>query len=175
MLKDESELNLPGRLAKIDEVYEVTGQATTCTQTANGCIYPMNVKVFGMNGLPSITIDIGSAAWNKAVQDGVIKAVDTGSIMTGYNTRPIVWMVFQNTSQNTFCTTPVYKDDGSAIGNYTRAGSVCNTESWDWAMGTSDGIIRHSPTRNQCYQFQWGYSSLQHANTFLDLLITCPQ
>jgi hypothetical protein len=130
-------------------------------------VHPIGEKVVGMNQLSAAAMTIGDAAWQQAVKDGTVKVVDTGAIMTGFSSRPFVWTVFQRGTG--YCTTPVYKDDGGAIGAFTSPGSMCTTEPSNWFMGTADGIKRFVPSRGECYSFVWNPVSVR----FDDLKVSC--
>ena len=149
---------------------EVNGICQPTAWWPPAVIHPIGEKVIGLNILPDSSFNIGDEGWKAAVQDGTIKVVDTGSVMTGYNTDPIVWMTFKRKDNLLFCTTPVFKKDGSPIGSFIYANSVCNTEEIDWTVGTQDGLIRHSPVRGECYQYKWD----QVAGNFSDTVVSCP-
>lgn len=131
-------------------------------------VFPVGEKVVGVNELPGSAQLIGDDAWKKAVMDGVVKVVDTGATMTGFTTRPIVWTMFKRGVG--YCTVPVYKDDGGAIGTLTSPGSMCNSEAFDFSVGTSTGLIRHFTARNQCYEWRWNTAAVR----FDDQQVTCP-
>lgn len=131
-------------------------------------IAPMGTKVMGFHELSGFSTTIGDAAWQRAVQDGTIKVVDTGALMAGFSNLPIAWTVF--TRGTSFCTTPVYKSNSGIIGNLARPGSMCNSEAFDWVMGTKDGIIRHFVNRNECFEIRWDMSLA----TFNDFRVQCP-
>jgi hypothetical protein len=128
-------------------------------------MFPMDVKVTGTNILSNASIDVGDAAWLAALKDGsTMKVVDSTIALTGISTRPIVWMVFARTlpptSRLAYCHTPVYKDDGSAIPNYTKAGSLCVTDEVDWVVSTTEGLVLHAPATNLCYLTKWNSVTL---------------
>jgi len=177
---NDADISTRGHLAK---VYTVpTPVATTCTPTTlttgvTTCMYPNNVKVAGVNELIGSFL-IGDAAWTNAMNSGLIKTVDTGEILTGFSTRPIIRAVLMLTRSDggkAYCVTPIYKDDGKAIGSYTNPGSACFTESFDWIVGGSDGVTLYFPGRNQCYKDYWKESaSTLGAFTFGSKLVPCP-
>ena len=137
-------------------------------------IHPIGEKITTISALSSASTAVGDVAWKQAVNDGTIKKVDTGAIMTGFSTRPLVWNLFtRNLSNSTtiYCMTPTYKDDDSAIGSYTLPESACQTSSFDWAIGTSAGLILHEPALNRCGELRWNAVTL----TFEGTVVTCPQ
>jgi len=172
---NESDINLTGHLAK---VYTVpTPVVTTCTQTTlttgvTTCMYPNGAKVVGANELVGSFL-IGDTAWDDGMKKNIIKTVDTNEILTGFSSRPIIRAVLTITRSDggkDYCVTPIYKDDGKAVGSYTNPGSRCYTEPFDWFVGGSDGMTLYFPGRNQCYKDYWKESAL----TFGSKLVTCP-
>jgi hypothetical protein len=135
-------------------------------------IAPVGTKVLTANEIANSVTEVGSPAWQTLVRDGTIKFVDTGLIMTGYSTRPIVFAYYKRPVGDgmTWCTRPVYKDDGSAVGASTYTGFGCNTEEISWERGTDSGVIRHYPNGNRCWQLGWNQSTL----SFDETLVTCP-
>lgn len=129
---------------------------------------PVGTQVIGMNQVPASAVLIGDAGWKQAVADKVQKFLDSGIILTGYNTRAIAFAFFKDQS-GASCTTLVYKDDGSAVGNNKAVGNGCNTVDADWAVGTSAGVVRHFPSLGVCYQISWN----QTLQKLEDLQVTC--
>lgn len=152
-----------------------TGTATS-TVTTVGCsalwppttIAPINQKVIGLNVLSGTNVLIGDAAWQAAVTNNTVKFSDTGMVMTGLDTRPILWAMYQ--FNNMWCTVPVHKDDGSPSKGLEPAGSVCNTESIDYMIGTPAGLIRHFTNRDQCFERRWN----QNPPSITDTQVPCP-
>ena len=120
------------------------------------------------NRLPSTVQNVGDAGWQQAVRDGNIKFIDTGLVLTGYSTRPIVFAHYLEPVNGYSCTRAVYKDDGSIAG-LTSVSAGCTTSPSDWADGTSVGAIRHFPAYG-CYQMVWNQTRLD----FDDNAIACP-
>ena len=139
------------------------------TASLNTCLKPIGSQAIGMNQLPASALLIGDTGWNKAVTDGVQKFLDSGMLLTGYNTRPIVF-AFYKAPSGTSCVTPIYKDDGSAVDNNKAVGNACNTVDADWAVGTLSGVVRHFPSLGMCYEISWN----QATQRFQDLQVTCP-
>jgi hypothetical protein len=147
-------------------------QATATPWWPPTTIAPVGTKVLTANEIANSVTEVGSPAWQTLVRDGTIKFVDTGLIMTGYSTRPIVFAYYKRPVGDgmTWCTRPVYKDDGSAVGASTYTGFGCNTEEISWERGTDSGVIRHYPNGNRCWQLGWNQSTL----SFDETLVTCP-
>ena len=139
------------------------------TASLNACLKPVGSQAVGMNQLPTNALLIGDAGWTKAVTDGIPKFLDSGMLLTGYNTRPIAFAFYKATS-GVSCAKPIYKDDGSAVDNNKSVIGGCNTVDVDWAVGTTAGVIRHFPSLGQCYEFSWK----QTTQGFQDLQVTCP-
>lgn len=134
-------------------------------------IHLVGEQVIGMNQLSSASLIIGDTAWKQAVTNGTVKFLDTGIVLTGYSTRSIVWAFYKGPLTGNSCTRLIYKDDGTGVANTSTEGN-CNTDipSADWAVGTSVGVIRHFPGKNQCYQLTWNQPTLG----LNDLVVTCP-
>lgn len=170
-------LTLPGgksdpQVISLERFYFGKTELTWFTPPVKVSVTPMGQKVYNASEIPSSVTGVGSPAWQQLVQNGTTKPVDTGLIMTGYSTRPILFMYYKRVVANimTYCTRPVYKDDGSAVGSSTHTGVGCNTEEISWVQGTATGIIRYATARNQCFQLTWNQATLN----FDDKLVTCP-
>lgn len=150
-----------------------TGTVTTTACATSSWWPPATVasvgqKVSGTNVLSGTNVMIGDTTWQAAVKNGTVKFADTGAVMTGFDVRPIAWAVHQYSGS--WCAIAVHKDDGSSVGVWTSAGSTCNTEAFDYVIGTQAGLIRHFSGRNQCFELRWNQSAL----TFTDTQISCP-
>jgi hypothetical protein len=148
------------------------------TNGVNACVYPMGVKVSGVNQLPAGCNTWKDQCWKDSVANGIVKWVATSALMTGYSTRPVVFAYFRNTS-TAFGVTglwnymPLYADDGSLTGGDIFGG---NTDEIDWIDGTPNGIIYHNKTRGFCYSFQWdaAQKSWDWNGTGVDTPVACP-
>lgn len=120
-----------GRPFKIVKTFTVVPNATACTAPAmqnsmgvcmsppvagstwntamKAWAYPVNMLVVGFNTLPAECVTIGDACWTVKIADGTIKLVSTNAVMTGYNTRPIVFAVYK-TFDGFYNQMPLYAD-----------------------------------------------------------------
>jgi hypothetical protein len=74
--------------------------------------------VVGTNQLPAGCVLVGDACWNQSIADGTIKLANSGLVLTGFNTRPIVFAFYRAGTGTAFTgvylTLPLYAD---AIGD----------------------------------------------------------
>ena len=84
--------------------------ANTCVPppAATGYTWNNNIKawvanigvlVSGANTLPATCLTIGDDCWKANVANGTVKFVNSGSVMTGLNTRPIVFAFYVVTNR----------------------------------------------------------------------------
>ena len=107
--------------------------------------------VVGTNQLPAACVLVGDACWNQSIANGTIKLVNTGMLITGVNTRPLVFAYYQAGAGSAFpgsyMTTPVYADaigDTPLSPNNTGNGGV--TEVVSSAKGSASGLKFAAPS-----------------------------
>ena len=107
--------------------------------------------VVGTNQLPAACVLVGDAFWNQSIANGTIKLVNTGMLITGVNTRPLVFAYYQAGAGSAFpgsyMTTPVYADavgDTPLSPNNTANGGV--TEVLSSVKGSGFGLKETSPS-----------------------------
>lgn len=115
--------------------------------------------VVGANTLPNACRDVGDACWNDSIANGTIKLVNSGVVMTGYNTRPILFAFFQIGNNGTLSAgnhnQKVIYGDTQALAPFNPFildGSGGNVESE--VKGTLSGIKINFPAFG-CYEFVW--------------------
>ncbi len=99
----------------------------------------IGVLVTGANTLPAACLTVGDACWVQSVQNGTIKFVNSGAVMTGINTRPIVFAYYaSNFNSNLYYyNLPIFADDGtSATLNSVNTGGISGITS---VRGTTTG------------------------------------
>lgn len=73
----------------------------------------IGVLVTGANTLPAACVTVGDTCWLNSVADGTIKFANSNIVITGQNTRPIVFAFYRPGSgigAGYYLTTPVYAD-----------------------------------------------------------------
>lgn len=138
-------------------------------------ISPIGTKVVGSTSqISSASRIIGDASWQTDVKNGVVKFVDTGMILTGYSTRPLVWAYYISLD-GTSCNLPVFKDDGLPISLGTQyTYGACSTDSLTWVVGTLSGIIRYTPQKNKCFEMVWKFNNATSSFDVTDTETACP-
>ncbi len=145
------------------------GTLPTTTVTTLGCstaswwpttVHPIGEKVFGMNAIPAEVQFFGDTTWQKVVKNGTVKFLSSGTMMTEWSTRPVVWALYTIPQYGLWCARPVFQDDGGVADNLSITAGNCNTEPVDWVMGSPNGIIRHFTNRNECYEYTWNSTRL---------------
>ena len=97
----------------------------------------IGVLVTGANTLPAACVSVGDACWVQSVQNGTIKFVNSGAVMTGINTRPIVF-AFYVTSGGVYNAKAIYGDDGLAAATTgVSGGGISGIVS---AKGSQNGV-----------------------------------
>lgn len=119
-------------------------------------IAPIGTKVY-MSPLRNNAVTIGDAIWQQAITDGTAKVIDSGMVLPN---GPVDFVFY--TSLNGFsCTMPVYKSDGSWVGNNIPEGGSCYTGALsDWALGTPTGAIDHDPSTSLCWKWTFDPSTM---------------
>ena len=113
--------------------------------------YPVGMLVVGLNTLPQECVVIGDACWMEKIADGTIKLVSTNAIMTGYNTRPVIFAVYR-TYDGFFNEMPLYADVpalGTGAGQTISNGGT-SSDLTD-VRGSDDGIMMTFPAFG-CYK-----------------------
>lgn len=114
-------------------------------------VTPMGVKVFGANQLPTHCLTMSDPCWHEAIVNGTVKFIKTTAVMTGYNTRPIVFAYFR-TANNLWSSSIVYADTGEMLLPEIASGVMTET---DWVYGTESGLIVHEKPTGLCYEITW--------------------
>lgn len=114
-------------------------------------------KVFTANQLPVGCNSLASQCWKDAVANGTVKFIATTASMTGYNSRPVMFAYFKNTTAFFGATgmwnyLPVYADDGSLVDSDISGGVA---QEIDWVSGNSLGVIVHVKETGTCVQRSW--------------------
>ncbi|NOT98934.1 MAG: hypothetical protein HOO97_07550 [Sideroxydans sp.] len=115
--------------------------------------------VVGANVLPNTCVLVGDTCWNDSIANGTIKLVNSGVVMTGVNTRPILFAYFQignngTASAGNYNTRYIY-GDAQALSPFNQQildGSSANLTIE--VKGTNVGIKSNIPPFG-CYEFVW--------------------
>jgi hypothetical protein len=136
-------------------------------------ITPVGVKVFGAAQIPAGCTSWFQQCWKDLVKSGGMKFIETPAVMTGVNSRPIVFAFYQNAS-GIWKVLPMYRDTGELVSSDISSGVSIEI---DWAQGTTLGGAFHEKTSGDCYETTWfpptttpGVRSAEWANT----KVTCP-
>jgi len=127
----------------------------------------IGVLVTGANTLPAACVTVGDACWLASVADGTIKFVNSGVVMTGANTRPIVFAYYLTASGN-WVTMPMYADvlatSPAANQNVNNGGgSSIITD----IKGSANGVKKTVPAFG-CFEEVYG------GGVFVNNTTTCP-
>lgn len=116
-----------------------------------------NTKIFTANQLPSGCNSLASQCWKDAIANGTVKFIATTATMTNYNSRPVMFAYFRNTTTFFGVTgmwnyLPIYADDGSLVDQDISGGVA---QEIDWVLGNDLGILVHVKETNTCVQRSW--------------------
>ena len=111
-------------------------------------ITPIGVKVYGASPIPAGCTSWYQQCWKDLVRNGEVKFIETPQVMTGINSRPIVFAFYRNAS-GLWNTLPTYRDTGELVGSDIFGGI---SQEYDWAQGTAHGIIIHEKASGDCYE-----------------------
>lgn len=126
--------------------------------------------VSGLNALPVTCVTIGDTCWEENVADGTIKFANSGVVMTGQNTRPIVLAIYTTQSNNKtyYVSKPIYAD---VVGKTPSAGTgVLNggvEETMFSVKGSSSGLKQTATSG--CWELVW-----DTGGAFVNRRISCP-
>ena len=136
-------------------------------------ITPVGVKVFGASQIPAGCTSWFQQCWKDLVKNGGMKFIETPQVMTGINSRSIVFAFYKN-ANGLWSTLPIYRDTGELVGSEISGGVSLE---YDWVQGTARGIIVHEKVSGNCYETAYyppttqpGVPSAVWANT----QVSCP-
>lgn len=133
----------------------------------------MGVKVFGAGEIPAGCTSWFQQCWKDLVKNGGMKFIETPQVMTGINSRPIVFAFYKNAS-GLWNALPIYRDTGELVGAEISGGVSVEV---DWVIGTTHGIIQHDLSLNTCYEMTWYPPTTQSgvsSNIWGNKQISCP-
>nr|WP_324292532.1 Ig-like domain-containing protein [uncultured Roseateles sp.] len=139
-------------------------------QELGQCVYQMGVKVFTANQVPLGCDHETEVCWTEFFSKGPdtgLKLIDTSAVMTGFNTRPLVFGFWKNNA-TLFGVTGLWKllaiyVDTKKItaGSASDVGVSGSTDELDWVYsprpneGYLPGIIAHLKGSGLCYLMAW--------------------
>jgi hypothetical protein len=126
----------------------------------------IGVLVTGANALPTDCANtlpgwwtVGDACWLASVANGTIKLVNSGLVMTGSSTRPIIFAIYAlyDSSFNMlfYYTKPIYADvKGDAFSGNKYVGDSGSGNVTESVKGTVNGVKEYIPAFG-CYEEIW--------------------
>jgi hypothetical protein len=149
--------------------------ATGYTYNANlggggAWVADIGVLVTGANTLPAACLTVGDACWVSSVQNGTIKFVNTGDVMTGsiHSARATV-KAYYLTATGYYVLMPIFADDGTSatLQSVITGGS---TSQLSEAKGATNGVLVNQPGYG-CFLSQWNASP---SNSWGYVSVNCP-
>ncbi|TDP60650.1 hypothetical protein DES47_11572 [Roseateles toxinivorans] len=136
-------------------------------QELDTCVYQMGIKVFTANQVPLGCDHETQVCWTEFFSKGPdtgLKLIDTNAVMTGFNTRPLVFGFWKNNA-TLFGVTglwnyqAIYADTKKIVAGDVGTSGI--TSEIDWVKsprpdeGYLPGIIVHEKLTNLCYLMAW--------------------
>lgn len=139
--------------------------------TVTATITKMGNQVVGANQLPAGCTSTLQQCWHDSVANGTVKFLETSAVMTGINTRPIVFAYYVTADGLRWNTLPMYADTGELTGSEINGGSTTNI---DMVMGNTPGTVFR--VGGNCGQIKWYPSGdpSGNSNVWASGLTTCP-
>jgi hypothetical protein len=149
--------------------------ATGYTYNANlggggAWVADIGVLVTGANTLPAACLTVGDACWVSSVQNGTIKFVNTGDVMTGsiHSARATV-KAYYLTATGYYVLMPIFADDGTSATLQSVATGGGTSPITD-VKGANTGVLANQPAFG-CFLFSW---SAAPSNSWGAVYSSCP-